>query len=95
MPSFTLVAGTNSSGKTTLTRYGRESFQQLAVLDPDAVQQGLVSTSEGTASAIDAGRAVLRLADEFLERGESFILETTLSGNTHLRMAKTGPVAWL
>lgn len=88
MPSFTLVAGPNGSGKTTLTRYGRESFQQLAVLDPDAVQQGLSATSEGSTSAIDAGRAVLKLADEFLNRGESFVLETTLSGNTHLRMAK-------
>ena len=31
---------------------------------------------------------MLKLADEFLARKESFILETTLSGNTHLRMAK-------
>lgn len=93
MPSFTLVAGPNGSGKTTLTRYGRESFQQLAVLDPDAIQQGLVSTSSEGVSAIDAGRAVLKLADEFLERRESFILETTLSGNTHLRMAKRAQAA--
>jgi predicted ABC-type ATPase len=93
MPSFTLVAGPNGSGKTTLTRYGRESFQQLAVLDPDAIQQGLVATSEGSASAIHAGRAVLRLAEEFLEKGESFVLETTLSGNTHLRMAKHAQAA--
>ena len=88
MPSFTLVAGPNGSGKTTLTRYGRESFQQLSVLDPDAIQQGLVSTGRATGLAIDAGRAVLKLADEFLLRRESFILETTLSGNTHIRMAK-------
>lgn len=88
MPSFTLVAGPNGSGKTTLTRYGRESFQQLAVLDPDAIQQGLAATAESSTSAIDAGRAVLKLADEFLNRGESFVLETTLSGNTHLRMAR-------
>lgn len=93
MPSFTLVAGPNGSGKTTLTRYGRESFQQLAVLDPDAIQQGLAATSEGSSSAIDAGRAVLRLANEFLDRSESFVLETTLSGNTHLRMAKRAQAA--
>lgn len=93
MPSFTLVAGPNGSGKTTLTRYGRESFQQLAVLDPDAVQQGLIATSGGSTSAIDAGRAVLKLADELLGRGESFVLETTLSGNTHLRMAKRAQAA--
>lgn len=78
MPSFTLVAGPNGSGKTTLTRYGRESFQQLAVLDPDAIQQGLTCTSESGVSAIDAGRAVLKLAEGFLLRRESFVLETTL-----------------
>ena len=88
MPSFTLVAGPNGSGKTTLTRYGREAFQQLAVLDPDAIARGLSHASDSGGSAIDAGRAVLAMADSFLTRGESFLVETTLSGKTYLRMAE-------
>jgi predicted ABC-type ATPase len=89
VPSFTVVAGPNGSGKTTLTRYGREAFQQLAVLDPDAVARGMTNAGEHEASAIDAGRQVLKLAGEFLERGESFLVETTLSGNTYTRMMLT------
>lgn len=89
MPSFTVVAGPNGSGKTTLTRYGREAFQQLAILDPDAIARGMSKTGEREASAIDAGRQVLLLAEEFIKRSESFLVETTLSGNTYTRMMRT------
>jgi len=88
MPSFTVVAGPNGSGKTTLTRYGREAFQQLAILDPDALARGMSKTGEHEASAIDAGRQVLLLAEEFMTRHESFLVETTLSGNTYTRMMR-------
>jgi len=39
-------------------------------------------------SAIDAGREVLRRAENFLAKRESFLVETTLSGNTYIRMMK-------
>jgi len=88
VPSFTVVAGPNGSGKTTLTRYGREAFQQLSVLDPDAIAQALTGASDKGGSAIDAGREVLYIAEAALANGESFIVETTLSGKTYLHMAK-------
>jgi len=39
-------------------------------------------------SAIDAGRAVLQLANALIKTKQSFLVETTLSGNTYLRMMK-------
>ena len=39
------------------------------------------------ASDIEAGKRVLRLAEELIEKRQSFTVETTLSGSTYLRMA--------
>jgi predicted ABC-type ATPase len=89
VPNFVVVAGPNGSGKTTLTRYGREAFQQLAILDPDAIARGMSSTDDVDVSNIDAGRAVLGLAAELLEKQEDFLVETTLSGSTYLRMMRS------
>jgi predicted ABC-type ATPase len=87
MPTLTVVAGPNGSGKSTLTKWNRESFQTVAVLDPDAVARSMQAASGNAGgSAIDAGRAVLSMADELLTTGRSFVVETTLSGNTYTRM---------
>ncbi len=56
------------------------------MLDPDAVARSLAATSEDAVSAIDAGRAVLIRAEDLLANQQSFLVETTLSGNTYLRM---------
>jgi predicted ABC-type ATPase len=80
------VAGANGAGKTTLTRLGREGFQDSAVLDPDAIAQSMQTTGVDNGSAIDAGRTVLQMAEDFLSNRQSFLVETTLSGNTYLRM---------
>ena len=86
MPTLTVVAGPNGSGKSTLTRLGRETFQDEPVLDPDAIARSLVATGEGGGSAIDAGRAVLQKCEDSLATMQSLLVETTLSGNTYLRM---------
>ncbi len=86
MPTLTVVAGPNGSGKSTLTRLGRETFQDDPVLDPDAISRSLVATGEGGGSAIDAGRAVLEKCEDSLASMQSLLVETTLSGNTYLRM---------
>lgn len=86
MPTFTVVAGANGAGKSTLTRLGREGFQDSAVLDPDAIARSMRETGADSGSPIDAGRNVLLRAEEFLSARQSFLVETTLSGNTYLRM---------
>ena len=86
MPTFTVVAGANGAGKSTLTRLGREGFQDSAVLDPDAIARSMQETGVVSGSAIDAGRTVLQMAEALLSDRQSFLVETTLSGNTYLRM---------
>lgn len=88
MPTLTVVAGANGCGKTTLTRWGREEFQESSVLDPDVVARSLQSTGVNSGSAIDAGREVLLMAERLLAARQSFTVETTLSGNTYLRMMR-------
>ena len=87
-PVFTIIAGSNGCGKSTLTSTARYQFQQTPVLDPDAIAKSIQATLGSAHSNIDAGRKVLRLAEELIEKGESFTVETTLSGSTYLKMAK-------
>jgi predicted ABC-type ATPase len=88
MPLLTVVGGANGAGKSTLTRLGRETFQSHAVLDPDAIAKEMQVSALRGGSAIDAGREVLRRAEDFLAKRESFLVETTLSGSTYIRMMK-------
>jgi predicted ABC-type ATPase len=88
MPTLTVVSGPNGSGKSTLTRLGREVFQECAVLDPDAIARSIQTSGMESGSAMDAGRAVLKMAEGLLESRQSFLVETTLSGNTYLRMMR-------
>lgn len=86
-PVLTILAGSNGCGKSTLTSSAREEFQQSPVLDPDAIAKSMRDTLPGAGSDIEAGKRVLRRAEELIEAGQSFTVETTLSGSTYLRMA--------
>ncbi len=88
MPVLTVIAGPNGSGKSTLTKWNRERFQSYGILDPDAIARSMDPSSRPV-SPIDAGRVVLNLADEMLQERRSFVVETTLSGNTYLRMMRS------
>jgi predicted ABC-type ATPase len=84
-PTFTVIAGANGCGKSSLTRLNRELFRGVPLLDPDAVALTLKSASD-TSSALAAGRQVLTKAAECLEFRRSFAIETTLSGKNYLQM---------
>jgi predicted ABC-type ATPase len=86
-PVLTILAGSNGSGKSTLTSSVREEFQQAPILDPDAIAKSIRDTLPGADSDIEAGKRVLRRSDELIGSGQSFTVETTLSGSTYLRMA--------
>jgi len=86
-PVLTVIAGSNGCGKSTLTRTARDKFQQNPILDPDAIAKSLQATLDSGNSNIEAGKKVLRLADQLIAKGEMFTVETTLSGGTYLRMA--------
>jgi predicted ABC-type ATPase len=84
--TFTVIAGANGCGKSTLTRWAGAFFQQSAVLDPDAIAVELEAESNTELSSIEVGKEVIRSAQAFLTGRISFSVETTLSGRTYLRM---------
>lgn len=81
------MAGSNGCGKSTLTSGARTKFQDIPTLDPDAIVKSLQALLDGRISNIEAGKKVLRLAEEFINTKQSFTVETTLSGGTYLKMA--------
>lgn len=84
---MTIIAGSNGCGKSTLTSSARTKFQDIPTLDPDAIAKSLQEKLDGSNSHIEAGKKVLRLAEEYIEAKQSFTVETTLSGGTYLKMA--------
>ena len=74
-PVLTILAGSNGSGKSTLTSSVREEFQQAPILDPDAIAKSIRDTLPGTDSDIEAGKKVLRRAEELIESNQSFTVE--------------------
>jgi predicted ABC-type ATPase len=88
--TLTVIAGPNGAGKSTLTRSvdfeGRDRL-----LDPDAIARGM-NPLNPPAAAIAAGREVLKRTAEYLNRGVSFAVETTLSSRNRvdlIRQAKS------
>ncbi|MGN0918160.1 MAG: zeta toxin family protein [Oxalobacter sp.] len=81
-PQIVVFAGPNGSGKTTLyKRFRHYSFlRELPYINPDEilVEKGL--------SALQAGAEALRLRQQFLAERKSFIFETTLSGNSEVKL---------
>jgi len=65
-PIFTVIAGANGCGKSTLTRWAKAFFQQSAVLDPDAIALDLQAESDTILSNIEAGKELIRSAEAFL-----------------------------
>ncbi|MDE1162525.1 MAG: zeta toxin family protein [Acidobacteriaceae bacterium] len=86
-PTLTILAGSNGAGRSTLTSSAREAFQGAPLLDPDAVARALRETLPNNDHSMEAGRRVLLRAEELIASRQSFTVETTLSGNTYLRMA--------
>ena len=86
-PVLTIVAGSNGCGKTSLTTLARTKFQQVPILDPDAIARSLQELSAGATSDIEAGKQVLRTAECLIRDGQNFTVETTLPGATYLKMA--------
>jgi predicted ABC-type ATPase len=86
-PTLTIIAGSNGCGKSTLTESARDKFQQVPILDPDAMARSLQQATQTGVSDIEAGKEVLRRAEKLVADKQSFTVETTLSGSTYLKMA--------
>lgn len=82
-PTLTIVTGPNGAGKSTLTASGALSDQP--VIDPDAIARSL-NPDNPEAAATRAGKRALDLRNQYLKGGQSFVVETTLSGNSTLSL---------
>jgi predicted ABC-type ATPase len=88
VPTLTIIAGPNGSGKSsTFATHDIEGRENL--LDPDAVARRL-NPAAPTEAAVEAGREVLRRTQEYLAAGQSFAIETTLSGHQTFRAMREG-----
>jgi predicted ABC-type ATPase len=87
VPVLTVVAGPNGSGKSSILRIlqfeGKENL-----LDTDAIAKEM-NPSDPYQAALAAGREVIRRERDFIERGESFAIETTLSGSRNIATMKS------
>lgn len=85
-PILTVIAGSNGSGKSTFTRYTQETLG-VPVIDPD-LEARIIRPDAPETAAIAGGKQALLRARAYLANNESFAVETTLSGNTYLKMMK-------
>lgn len=78
-----VVAGPNGAGKTTLV--SDRIARRIPVVNPDAIALELPSI-EGSPDERRAGELAIERRNALLKAGESFAIETTLSGNSTLRL---------
>lgn len=75
-----IIAGPNGAGKTTFAREFLPNEAHCPVfINADLIAAGL-SPFAPEVAAIKAGRLMLQSIDEHVAKGDSFALETTLSG---------------
>jgi predicted ABC-type ATPase len=81
-PTLTVIAGPNGAGKSTFTRATSEALH-IPVIDPDLEARQL-QPDNPEAAALAGGKQAIKRACTYLANNESFVVETTLSGNTYL-----------
>ena len=75
MPYYTIIAGVNGVGKSSLSGVLKSERNDLGyIIDVDRI------SIEHNCTAIDAGKIAIRKINEFLAKNISFSQETTLSG---------------
>lgn len=85
-PTIIIIAGPNGAGKTTFAReFLPQEASCLRFINADLIAQGL-SPFRPEVAAVRAARLMLEMIAEFVKHGESFAIETTLSGRTYARM---------
>ncbi|MGL5833188.1 MAG: zeta toxin family protein [Waterburya sp.] len=83
-PILTVIAGSNGSDKSTFTRYTQETLG-VPIIDPD-LEARIIRPDAPETAAIAGGKHALVRARTYLANNRSFAVETTLSGNTYLKM---------
>lgn len=90
-PQLWIVAGPNGAGKTTLVmqRLSRRALKDaFTVINPDAIAKELPPVN-GRLDERMAGELAVRRRNALIARRASLAIETTLSGNSTLRLMQT------
>lgn len=83
-PTFWLIAGPNGVGKTTYAmRHLKAVSGSVHFVNLDEIARGL-SPLDPSAAQTDAARIALKRARDFIQARQTFAMETTASGLTHL-----------
>lgn len=84
-PTLCIIGGCNGAGKSTLAR---ELLPRLGIprfLNADLIAKGL-SPRDPSLAAFSAGRRLLEEAQSLISAGNSFAIESTLSGKTYVKL---------
>jgi predicted ABC-type ATPase len=84
MPELMIIAGPNGAGKSTLTRL---FTTDMPVIDPDAIARA-IDPENLESAALAAGRQAIDRSRAYIQSDCSFIVETTLAGNTYLNLLR-------
>jgi predicted ABC-type ATPase len=88
LPTFWLIAGPNGVGKTTFAFKRLKAVSgSIRFVNLDEISRGL-SPLDPKAAERDAARIALQRARQFITQRETFSMETTLSGATHMELAR-------
>ncbi len=82
-----IIAGANGSGKTTFIKDFNKS-KELVFVNADEIAKNL-SPSDLSKKRVEAGKIFLRNIYDYLSKGITFIIETTLSGRYIKKIIKT------
>ena len=83
MKTYTIVAGVNGCGKSSLTGVLRTEIDNLGkIIDVDKM------TAESGGNLLEGGKKAVELIDDCLEKEICFTQETTLSGRETLDTIK-------
>ena len=92
-PTLYLIGGPNGSGKTTFaTQYLPTEAKCRKFLNSDEIAKGLSPFDSGAAQ-LQAGRILLDFLKRYIAAGESFALESTLSGRTYVKYLEQAKAA--
>lgn len=81
-----ILAGANGSGKSTISKVLLPS-EGVVYINPDDIAKEL-NAADPSKEKIAAGKRAIKMVAAFLENGESFAIESTLSGVGYVKFLK-------